>query len=249
MKVLITGAASRLGQLLARGLSADHSLRLTDRQDLSTELEFARSDLGHGEDTDELVTGVDAIVHPAYAAADGEGPDQWLDASTRCIYNLLLAASEADVKRVIYLGSLDVFRAYDPDMTVAEDWRPRPSLEAEELGPHMGEFVAREFAHSGLLEVVILRLGHVVAEEEARQQPFDPMWLDERDVVGGVSAALEQPVRDYAVFHLQHASERARFLHRHRHGHHRRGGHHRHGRRHHSWSLEYSPQHNFEEHV
>ena len=245
MRVLITGAASDLGQVLAEGLSADHSLRLTDRQSLQTDLDFARCDLSHEEETDELVAGVDAIVHSADRPVDGEGADQWLDANTRCTYNLLMAASEAEVKRVVYLGSLDVFRAYDPDMTVAEDWRPRPSLAGEELGPHMGEFVAREFAHSGRLEVVILRLGHVVKEEEARQLPFDPMWVDARDLVGGVRAALEQPIRDFAVYHLQHASERARFIGRRRHRHHHRHGH---GHRHHSWSLDYTPQHNFEEH-
>lgn len=249
MKVLITGAASDLGQLLAEGLSAEHSLRLTDRQDLATSLDFVRSDLDHGEDTEGLVAGVDAIVHPAFVAADGEGADQWLDASTRCTYNLLTAASEAGVKRVVYLGSLDIFRAYDPHMVVAEDWRPQPSLEPEELGPYMGEFVAREFAHTGLLEVIILRLGHVVSAEEARQLPYDPMWVDGRDVVGGVEAALEQPVRGFAVFHLLHASERARPMGRHQHHH---GHHHSHrgaGPRRPRRSIAYTTQHNFEEHV
>ena len=63
MRVLITGAASPLGQAIAARLRTDYQVRLTDREEISTDLEFVRSDLGHDEATDALVQGVDAIVH------------------------------------------------------------------------------------------------------------------------------------------------------------------------------------------
>lgn len=240
MKLLITGAGAPLGMHLAAGLREAHELRLTDRVPLDTDLEFIRSDLGHDESTDQLVAGVDAIVHQAHFPAEGDDPTTWLDANTRCTYNLLTAAAEAGVERVIYLSTLDLFLPYDEDMRVSEQWRPRPTCEPDRLGPHLGEFVAREFAHSHALRVLVLRLGHVVTAEEASGREFDPMWIDVRDVVGAIAAAVEQELRPFRIVHLQHQSDRARFggrPHRHRHHHH-----HRH-------SFNYTPQFNFEEHV
>ncbi|MFH1568239.1 MAG: NAD(P)-dependent oxidoreductase, partial [Gemmatimonadota bacterium] len=199
MRVLLTGAATELGRLLAAGLRADHHLRLSDAADLVTDLEFARCGLGHDEATDHLVAGIEAIVYPVPAHPAGAPATEWLDASTRCTYNLLLAAAEAGVRRVVVLSTLDILRAYDPDLAVAEDWRPRPTCEADELGPHLAEMVAREFAHSGRLEVVVLRLGHLVEAEAARRLPYDPMWVDGRDVVGAVRVALEQPLARFTV--------------------------------------------------
>lgn len=250
MRVLLTGAATELGRLLAAGLRPDHDLRLTDAAELVTDLEFVRCDLGHDEATDHLVAGIDAIVYPVPAFPAGVPASAWLDASTRCPYNLLLAAVETGVRRAIVLSTLDIFRAYAPDLAVAEDWRPRPTCEAGELGPHLAEMTAREFAHSGRLEVAVLRLGHVVEAEAARRLPYDAMWVDGRDVVGAVRVALEQPLARFTVTHLQHRSARARFpVRRERPHEHRRpaGGPPGGGPPFRRW-LDYTPQHNFEDH-
>jgi hypothetical protein len=153
-----------------------------------------------------------------------------------------MAASEAGVERVLLLSTLDLFRAYAEDMVVTEDWRPRPGCEPDTLGPHLAEFVAREFAHSHALRILILRLGHVVTAEEARELDYDPMWLDARDAVAAVDAVLrDEEWRPFRIVHLQHRGKRARFSGR-RH-HHRRHRHHR--RR----PPDYEPQFNFEEHA
>jgi nucleoside-diphosphate-sugar epimerase len=230
MKLLITGAASALGGHLIAGLREAHVLRLTDRNTMQTDLEFVRCPLDHGEITDQVVADSDVLIHLAHVARDGEPANQWLDLNTRCTYNLLLAASRAHIKRVIYLSVLDMFCAYETDLAVAEDWRPRPTCEPRELGPYMGEFVVREFAPTGALDVLILRIGHVITAVEAETTPFDPMWVDARDVSGAVAAALRQPSARFAISHLQHRSRRARF----------RMGRSRHG-------IDYTPQHSFEE--
>lgn len=240
MKLLITGAASTLGTHLADGLREAHSLRLTDRTAIDTDLEFVRCELGHDESTDRLVAGVDAIVHLAHTPRAGDPEADWIDVNTRCTYNLLTAAQEAGVGRVLLLSTLDLFRAYAEEMAVTEEWRPRPGCEPDTLGPHLAEFVAREFAHSHALAVLVLRLGHVVTAAEARQREYDPMWIDARDAVAGVAAALlEEDWRPFGVVHLQHQGERARFRGRHRRRHHH----------HHHHSSNYEPQFNFEEHA
>jgi len=233
MNILITGAATPLGQHLAAGLRAAHQLRLTDRVPVDTDLDFALSDLDHDDSTDQLVAGTDAIVHQPYLPGEGDGETAWIDASTRCTYNLLLAATQAGVQQVIYLSTLDLFLLYDEDMAVSEEWRPRPSCQPDTLGPHLGEFIAREFAHAHALKVLIVRLGHVVTAEETREKPFDPMWVHVRDVAGAVQAALQQELPDFSVFHLQARSEPSRATP---------------GRRRRR-SLRYVPQFKFEENV
>ncbi len=218
MNLLITNAASQLGQALADGLKESYNLRLTDKDPLNTDLEFIQSELGHDEATDALVKNIDTIVHLAYAPRDDDSQTEWLDANTRRHYNLLLAASEADVKTVLLLSTLDLFLPYDEDMTVSEHWQPLPSTDPDLLGVHLAEFTAREFAHSHALDIVITRLGHVVRAEATIDQTYDPMWLDERDAVQAVKIILQKRAdldqrrhRNYHILHLQSVSPRARF--------------------------------------
>jgi len=65
MDILITGAASPLGSALVERLSAfpAHRLRLTDRIPLDTRLDFRQSGLDHGDNTRDLVKGLDTVVH------------------------------------------------------------------------------------------------------------------------------------------------------------------------------------------
>ena len=115
MNILITAGASALAQDLARALSKEHSVRLTDVVDANRQWPFVRCDLGHDEATDRLVAGVDVLVHLAasyseYAERTSDNSEisanRLIDYHTRCTYNLLHAASEAGVPRCIYASSL-----------------------------------------------------------------------------------------------------------------------------------------------
>ena len=215
MHVLITGAATDLGQALATNLGQAHQLRLTDHDALATDHEFIQSELGHDETTDALVADIDAIVHQAYAPRPDDDQTTWLDHNSRRTYNLLLAASQVTVKRVVVLSTLDLFAPYDEKLTVSENWKPLPSCEPAILGAQLAEFTAREFAHSQALQVTIARLGHLVRADEIADQPYDPMWLDGRDAAQAVAQILHKGTQgrryQYGVVHIQSDSPRARF--------------------------------------
>ena len=208
MRVLITNAATSLGQALAAGLGDTHQVRLTD-----PEPRFGiQCDLGHGPETDALVKDIDIIVHLAYAPRDGDGENTWLDRNTRGTYNLLWAAAAAEVKHVILLSTLDLFAPYEEDLTVDETWKPLPSCAPAVLGAHLAEFTACEFAHSHELRVTIARLGHLVRAEEVADQAYDPMWLDERDAAQAVAQLVQKgSAGQYSAIHIQSAGARARF--------------------------------------
>ncbi len=208
MRLLITNAATSLGQTLAAGLGDTHQVSLTD-----PEPRFGiQCDLGHGPETDALVKDIDILVHLAYAPRASDGEITWLDRNTRGTYNLLLAAAAAEVKHVILLSTLDLFAPYAADLTVDETWKPLPSCAPAVLGAHLAEFTSREFAHSHELRLTIARLGHLVRAEEVADQPYDPMWLDERDAVQAVAQIIKKgPASQYRAIHIQSATARARF--------------------------------------
>ena len=208
--ILITSGSSRLAQSLAAGLKDKHSIRLTERTPVRTEHEFVECALGHDSQTNAAVRGAEAIVHVAEPLPE-ETAEQQVDLLTRCTYNLLWAAAQEDVPRVVFLSTLEVMAGYAPNLTVSETWRPRPSTEPRVLAKHLGEFTSREFARESKPSIVVLRLGKVVRAEEVKGQTFDPLWVDERDVVHAVSRALEARLGKWQVFHIQPDSPRARF--------------------------------------
>ena len=110
---------------------------------------------------DALLSGVEAVVHvdPFRSSGASTHDFDWLDRCTRLTYNLLWASAQARVGRVVLLSTMDLFKALDSSLAVDEGWRPQPDTSAAQLGCHLSEFVAREFAEAGLLRVAVLRLG------------------------------------------------------------------------------------------
>ena len=206
--ILITSAASRLAQALAAGLKEGHRVRLTERAPVRTEHEFVECALGADAATNAAVRGVEAILHVAQPLPE-DTVEQQVDFLTRCTYNLLQAASEESVPRVVLLSTLEVMAGYPADFTVSETWSPRPTLGA--LAWRLGEFTSREFARDAKTNITVLRLGKVVRAEEVKGQPFNPLWVEERDVVHAVSRALSATLARWQILHIGSDSPRARF--------------------------------------
>ena len=210
MKILVTTAASHLSQALAASLSGGHDVTLTDRGEVTTGLSFTRSELGHDEATNGLVRGMDAIIH-SIEAEPGDGVSEQLDVAMRCTYNLLNAAAEEGVPRLIYLSSLRILDKYGEDMTVTETWRPIPTTDAAALCYHLGEYVCREFAREQKIEVVCLRLGELVSNAD-QQGAASSSALYADDAAQAVERALTADVPNWSIFHIQSAGPNARYL-------------------------------------
>ena len=106
MNILITQGKSSLAAALVSRLSASHTVRLTDVDGSAGDAAITQCDLGHDGATDDLVSGIDAIIHIGYNAVDSGDPSELIDYHTRCTYNLLTAASGTGVARCIYLSTL-----------------------------------------------------------------------------------------------------------------------------------------------
>ena len=92
--------ASGLARQLSEALGDDHEVLLTDRKDVATVHPFVRSDLNHTQPTNDLVRGVDVIVHCGAVESAGTACRSQLDYQMRCTYNLLWAAWQEGVSQV-----------------------------------------------------------------------------------------------------------------------------------------------------
>jgi nucleoside-diphosphate-sugar epimerase len=207
MKILITGAASRLSQELADSLSGEHDVTLTYRTGVSTDHTLVQSELGHDEATNTLVRGMDAIVHSGEMDRDASATDS-LDVAMRGTYNLLYAAAEEGVPRLVFLSSLRLLDRYDEDMVIRETWRPTPTTDTDVLCYHLGEFVCREYAREQKIDVVCLRLGEL-ARDEPGEASSSALYPD--DAIQAVSASVTAEISGWNIFHIQSAVRDARF--------------------------------------
>ena len=159
MKVLVTGVgASPVAAAVAEQLAAAGATVVT------TDL------VGFGRDEDSndpsgLLEGVDEVVHQPFVG-EGASHEDWLDAATRSTYELLLAASEAGVRRATLLSTMSQFLSYPANIAMAagrqenwQHWAPKPTPHPASLGYHLAEFIGKQFARSGLLHVLVARVG------------------------------------------------------------------------------------------
>lgn len=216
-QVLVTSAESRLAQAITTHIENEFDVFLTSPEEITTVHPSVKSDLGHDQSINALVRGLDAIVfvNEAPANADAAG---LIDYRTRNLYNLLRAASEENVKKVILLSSLELMTGYDEELDVKEVWKPTVTTDPRLLSYHLAEFTTREFARARKIDVAVLRLGKVISADKVEGQPFDPMWVDERDVAQSVASAVRTDFEDtdyrigrWLIFHIQSSNPAARF--------------------------------------
>ena len=196
MNVLITAANCATAQIIAATLARTHTLRLTDLPDNVSGAMIAH-DLDHDASTDDLVAEIDAIVNVGFQGQAG-GDTHLLDYHTRRMYNLLLAAADAGVSRVVNVSTLRLYEDHEENLVVTERWRTDPPAEnVELLAAHMAEVVCKEFARDRLIQVVNLRLGW----------PF----VDNASVDGAGSAAITHDLIGAAVAEALTSTELAQW--------------------------------------
>ena len=213
MKLLVTSATSELGRTVAAALSEGNEVRLTDLPDrASNDPNVTPSELGHGDDTDELVRGLDAVVHIGHGGHRGEAASL-IDYQTRCTYNLLMACVNVGVPRAFYLSTMRLLDDYEPHLTVTERWKSLPDTEPDILAAHLGEYVTREFAREEPISTAVLRLGFPIVAGSRHEAVScgEPAAFATEDLALALRAALQADLPKWQVIHLQSPLPDARF--------------------------------------
>jgi len=176
---LVTGGAGFIGSHLAERLVRDgHRVRVLDDfssgkesnlESFRSEIDVLRGDIRDGAIVNAATRGVDIVFHEA---ALGSVPRSVADPLTTHevnmtgTLNVLLAARDASVKRVVYASSSSVY-GETPVLPKKEDMTPQP-LSPYALSKLVGEHYASVFKHVYGFEIVALRYFNIFGP---RQDP------------------------------------------------------------------------------
>lgn len=198
-RILLTGATGGIGLLLSDRLQDDYELVQHGRTPKTPEQEHALrpADLGSYDEVRPLMDGVDTVVHLAGAASPDSSWDEVLHANIIGTRNVLEAARDAGVRRLVYASSNHAMGMYDRD----EDWPvyphhlPRPdSLYG--VSKAFGESLGRFYFDEHGLDFIVLRIGWMSDDPLAvEEEILRAMWLSEDDTEQLVRCAIEADVR------------------------------------------------------
>lgn len=198
-RILITGAAGRLGSELRRGLAplAD-TLRLADRvelKDIQANEEAAVFDLADEAAVMAAVEGCDAIVH--FGGAPLERPwNEILDSNIRGTYHIYEGARKYGVKRVIYASSVHAIGYHKLEDHIKGNAIGRPdSLYG--VSKVFVEGLASLYWDKFGIESTCVRIFSSFPEPADRRMLWS--WLSFDDCVRLVSSALTAPYMGFTI--------------------------------------------------
>lgn len=222
MRVLVTGAAGRLGRKLTSELECRHELVLGDVADLD-DPRYTPLDVRDLDAVRSAAEGCDAVAHLAILDWPCCGPAESLRYAPNALqvhvvglHNVLQAAREVDVRQFVYVSSVSVVDGLPPGTPV--DSRTRHFSNAiYGMSKGFGEDLCRLFHDSLGLPVAILRLGNIFnpegngawlgnihVPELSEQSPpgAAPSRVHVDDATRAIGLALEAPDPGYALVHV-----------------------------------------------
>ena len=219
-RVLITGAAGRIGRSLAERLGDCYRLRLLYNQTIPEEHAEAAAKAkqsgepvavpaggaipGEGHEVfvanandlaamEKACAGVDAAAH---MAADPRVNAPWesiLDANIVATYNIYEAAKRAGAKKVIFASSNHATGYYEKEGTYTTPEMPVRPDSYYGVSKVFGEAMGRFYADEHGLSVVCLRIGSFQPKPRGARQLST--WLSHRDMAQLAWRAIEADVK------------------------------------------------------
>lgn len=198
-KLLLTGAAGGLGKALRERLKANCSvLRLSDVQafgEAAAGEEVVLADLADAAMVNDMVKGVDAIIH--LGGISVEGPfDPIFQANILGVYNLYEAARKHGVKRVVFASSNHVTGFYRQSETINANHPPRPDG-LYGVSKAFGEDLSRFYFDRYGIETACIRIGSSFPEPRDRRMLAS--WLSFDDLHRLITACLNTPVLGHSI--------------------------------------------------
>jgi nucleoside-diphosphate-sugar epimerase len=223
VKVLVTGAGGALGGLVAEQLaSRGWSVRAHDRIAAGTPAgEPITGDLGDLAHVQGLVAGVDAVVHCAAIPSPLDYPDDEIFRNNvQSTYNVLDAAGRAGVARIVNVSSASAIGmawshlgASPVEVPVTEE-HPYVGEDVYGLSKQVGETVAAATSRRWRTVIVSLRFPFIgtgsrlvthltrIHEDPGVDSGGLWTWLDMRDAVRAIEAALTVPLEGHHVLNV-----------------------------------------------
>lgn len=217
MKLLLTGAAGKLGAPVCRHLvAAGHEVRATDRvdrTDLPVPLQVA--DLLRSEMCYPLLEGTAALVHLANHPHSREGDSQRIfNENVTMNMNIFQAARETGVKKIVFASSIQVLSGghggRPPYLPFDSALPPQPA-NPYSLSKKVTEDMLAYFARQAEMEGVAIRFPWLVDDALLQRIRSDGSWakinphegfafLHVGDAATLIEAILRQSLPGYRVY-------------------------------------------------
>jgi nucleoside-diphosphate-sugar epimerase len=172
-RVLVTGAAGRIGRFFAEHSHDKYDLRLMvrehhDASGLAAFGEVVRGELSDLPRLKEYCAGIDTVVHMAGNPSANATWQPLLEANIVGTYNVFVAAKAAGCRRVIHASSIHAVSGYPADVQVKTSEPVNPG-DLYGVSKCFGEALARYMAEQEGLSAIALRIGAFQPLETARK--------------------------------------------------------------------------------
>ena len=200
-KIVLTGAAGRLGGYLRKPLAAKcETLVSTDIAPLTDSLikgeSFVQADLADYAKMAEIIKGADMVVH--FGGHPDEKPfEDILHANIIGSYNIWQAAHEAGVRRIVYASSIHAVGLH-PKTTAINIHTPHRPDSYYGLAKCFAEDMAKLYWDKKGLEAVCLRILSCANVTNSRALGS---WLSYDDLIHLVERAVDTPTTGFAVIY------------------------------------------------
>lgn len=180
MKYLVTGGAGFIGSNLADTLINQgdkvviiDNLSTGKKENINSQAEFINADIRNLGEIKPYFNGIDGVFHVAAlprVQLSVEKPIETNDANVNGTLNVLVAAKDARVKRIVYSASSSAYGNSDV-LPLKEDMKPQP-MSPYGLQKYIGEEYGRIFNLFYGLEAVSLRYFNVYGPRMASEGAY-----------------------------------------------------------------------------
>ena len=131
-------------------------------------LDLSIIDINSHESYNEILKDINIYVHLCHGGYKDSNPMKMIDYHTRITYDILFAAGKENVEKVFAISTLDLFKNYESNLTITENWEVNyPASEIDLLCANLAENVCKEFARDKVFEVINLRLGNIQKKDKS----------------------------------------------------------------------------------
>jgi len=210
-RVLVTGAAGRIGAYFAEHSHDRYPLRLMVRgdegaSDINQIRPFGEVVTADLEDLDrlkEICEGIDTVLHLAGDPAPDATWHSLLPVNIVGTYNTFAAARSAGCRRVIYASSIHAVSGYAADVQVKTSEPVNPG-DLYGVSKCFGEALARYMAEKEDLSAIAVRIGAFQPLETPRAEGGEDVldaFVSHRDLIQLFHRCIDVENLKFAIFH------------------------------------------------
>jgi len=191
-RLLLTGAAGRVGRLVRPHLQTAYALRLCDLAPLepaAQDDEIVRGDLADPATAAGAVAGVAGVIHLAGLVAPAVSFEDTLAPNYRAVLSLLEACRQAGGPRFIFASSHHLVGLHAP--TPLTETSPVAPDGFYGLSKAFGEAACALYARRFGLRTLIVRIGN--ADPQVVDGRRERMWVSARDLAQLFTLGIEHP--------------------------------------------------------